>query len=140
MARRSLGLLRLLVVCWTAACHGGAIGDGAVPSAGVSPAPASGATRGAAAFDRCRLCHDPAADGARIAPSLRGIIGSRVAAASGYQYSPALANLGGTWSEERLDAFLEDPGGYARGSQMEAGRVADAAERKAIIEFLRGYR
>lgn len=109
-------------------------------SAIITLAPASGEARGIAAFDRCRLCHEPAADGARIAPSLRGIVGSGVAAASGYEYSPGLANLGGTWTEDRLDAFLEDPGGYARGSQMEAGRVADAAERKAIIEFLKSYR
>jgi cytochrome c2 len=109
-------------------------------SAIVILAPGTGALEGVAAFERCQVCHGLDADGKRLAPTLRGIVGQRVAAEAGYDYSPALSGLGGVWTEERLDAFLEDPGGYAQGSQMDAGRVADRAERVAIIEFLKSYR
>jgi aldose sugar dehydrogenase len=94
---------------------------------------------GSAAFGKCRSCHE-GAGGEALAPSLSGIIGRRVAASTGYRYSPALAALGGTWTEERLDAFLADPGGFAPGSQMEQGRLPDEAERRALIEFLKTYK
>jgi cytochrome c2 len=127
--------LAVLLVVWLAVRLAGFD-----PPTTVTLDPGVGAARGASAFDRCRLCHEPTAEGARLAPSLRGIIGRPVAAEKGYTYSRALASLGGVWSEDRLDAFLRDPGAFARGSQMEAGGVADPAERQAIVGFLKSYR
>jgi cytochrome c len=72
--------------------------------------------------------------------SLRGIVGANVARQAGYPYSPALAQLGGQWTEDRLDAFLSDPDVFAPGSSMTTGRVPDPSERRALIAFLKTYR
>lgn len=102
-------------------------------------APQQRETDGSAVFEGCRSCHEGTGT-APLAPSLSRIVGRPVAAAAGYAYSPALAALGGTWTEERLDAFLADPSGYAPGSRMDQGRLADASERRALIEFLKNYK
>jgi aldose sugar dehydrogenase len=103
-------------------------------------APAAQAKTGPAAFLRCGVCHESSAEGPATAPSLRGVLGRRVASGDDYTYSAALTGLGGEWTEERLDAFLKDPSGYAPGSQMAPGKVEDETERRAIVEFLKGYR
>ena len=97
------------------------------------------AVDGVAVFGRCRSCHEMSGD-ASASLSLRGIVGRPVARVDGYPYSESLRRLGGEWSEERLDAFLTDPDRYAPGSFMRAGRVPDAAERRALLTFLRNYR
>jgi cytochrome c2 len=95
---------------------------------------------GSVVFERCGTCHEAPEDSPLRAPSLKGIVGSKVARESGYAYSRALLDLGGKWTEERLSAFLKDPNSYAPGSRMMAGQVPDANERRAVIGFLRSYR
>jgi cytochrome c2 len=94
---------------------------------------------GSVVFERCRVCHE-SAEPVPAGPSIRGAVGSAIARQPGYPYSTALAKLGGTWTEERLDAFLKDPNAFAPGSNMAMGQVTDAAERRAVIEFMKTYR
>jgi cytochrome c2 len=94
---------------------------------------------GAAVFSRCRRCHEGNGDQASQL-SLKGVVGRPVAGVDNYAYSEALRHLGGVWTEERLDAFLADPDGYAPGSRMGTGRVPDEEERKALLRFLRNRR
>jgi cytochrome c2 len=101
-------------------------------------APGRQTNDGGALFERCRACHE--GTGPSVAPSLSGIVGRRVAATAGFRYSPALASLGGDWTEARLDAYLADPGVFAPGSPMEQGRVPEPDERRALIEFLKNYK
>lgn len=86
----------------------------------------------------CLACHtlypDRTEHGA--GPNLQGIVGRPVASAPGFRYSEALESLGGEWDRERLDAFLENPGREAPGNAMTFGGIPDAAQRKAIIDYL----
>jgi len=91
-------------------------------------------------FTRCMACHEATGDSEPLAPSLRGIVGAGVARESAFPYSPAVRQLGGKWTEERLNAFLKDPNSYAPGSAMEPGQISDADERSALIEFLKNYK
>jgi aldose sugar dehydrogenase len=102
----------------------------------LSPGPTR--TEGVVVFGRCRTCHSDESGPSGV--SLRGIVGRKVANVSDYDYSPALRQLGGTWTEQRLDEFLADPERFASGSGMVPGRVTDPEERKALIAFLRGYK
>ena len=43
-----------------------------------------------------------------------------------------------TWTESELDAYLADPVGKVPGTTMTAGAVRDAAQREAIIAYLKG--
>jgi cytochrome c len=88
---------------------------------------------------RCVVCHSLERNGAfRVAPNLWGIVGDEKARdRQWYAYSPALIRIGGTWTEEELDRFLADASAFAPGTTKSI-RVTDAAERRAIIEFLKG--
>jgi cytochrome c len=95
--------------------------------------------RGAAAFEPCRACHalDPAAPPG-AGPNLHGVVGRRVAGDPRFDYSPVLeaaGRSGDAWTREALDIYLADPAEAFTGTWMTA-RVADAAERRALIDFL----
>lgn len=85
----------------------------------------------------CVVCHSLEKGGEfRVAPNLWGIVGDEKARdRSWYNYSPALIEMGGTWSEEDLDLFLANAQAFAPGSTKSI-RVSDPQERAEIIEFL----
>ena len=113
---------------------------------GVSgPIPAASAerdaARGAIVFRKCYSCHsvDPAERNIP-GPNLAGIVGRRVAAQRGYDYSPALRALGAAgavWDEARLDAFIADPVRAVPGSAMGERGIESAAERADLIAYLK---
>jgi len=86
---------------------------------------------------RCVVCHSLEKGGEfRVAPNLWGIVGAEKARdRSWFNYSPALIEMGGTWSEEDIDLYLADAAAYAPGSTKSI-RVKDPEERQKIIEFL----
>ena len=86
---------------------------------------------------RCVVCHSLERGGDfRVAPNLWGIVGAEKARdLSWYNYSPALIQKGGTWTNEDLDLYLMDAAAFAPGSTKSI-RVNDSTERKEIIEFL----
>jgi cytochrome c len=67
---------------------------------------------------------------------LWGVVGRPVASVEGFDYSPALNALGGTWDRARLDRFLKDPKAMAPGTLMNLGRVSEAGERAVVLDFL----
>jgi cytochrome c len=84
----------------------------------------------------CRTCHSTKAKDNRLGPSLHGIIGAKAGQNSGYgAYSGALNGL--TWDEATLDRFIAGPSGVATGTTMNSPPVADPAERRKIIDFLK---
>jgi cytochrome c len=87
---------------------------------------------------RCVVCHSLEKCGPfRVAPNLWGIVGDEKARdRDWYAYSPGLIRMGGTWTEEDLDAFLEDASAFMPGSTKSI-RVPDANERAEIIDFLK---
>jgi cytochrome c len=102
----------------------------------LSAAPALAATGQDVFNDKCGDCHTvDAASG--TAPSLKGVVGRKIASLSDFQYSDALkAKAGGAWTETTLDAFLADPKTFAPGTVMYGG-APDPADRKAIIDYLK---
>lgn len=93
---------------------------------------------GKRAFQRCAACHsaDPAAP-ARFGPNLHGIVGRRVASLPGYAYSPALRAQKFMWTEAQLDKWLKSPRTLVPGTSMSFPGLSDAAERKALIAYLK---
>jgi cytochrome c len=87
--------------------------------------------------EACLSCHALApGDEALEGPSLWQVVGRPVASLPGFEYSAALAALGGTWTRERLDRFLTSPQAFAPGTLMELGGVRNAADRKVVLDFL----
>jgi cytochrome c len=90
------------------------------------------------AAGRCVVCHSLEKGGPfRVAPNLWHIVGAEKARERDwYAYSPGLIEMGGTWTPEELDRYLEDAAAFAPGSTKSI-RVTDPEERRAIIEFLK---
>ena len=68
-------------------------------------------------------------------PALEGIGGTAVASQEGVEYSAALKNAGGQWTEDRLQAFLTSPEQFAPGTVMPNPGLSPEAV-KALTEAL----
>lgn len=100
------------------------------------PAAAQDAQSGERVFrQRCAACHatDPGRN--QIGPSLAGVAGRAVAAAEGADYTPALRDLGGDWTDDRLSGFLENPRGFAPGTRMTVA-LRNPQQRADVIAYL----
>jgi len=92
---------------------------------------------GAKAFLVCSACHSVAPDGgALIGPNLYGVVGREVGSVAGFDYSPELKAVGGTWTPERIDRFLADPNAFAPGTRMGLAGIADPVERTNLVAYL----
>ncbi|MCC6201662.1 MAG: PQQ-dependent sugar dehydrogenase [Gammaproteobacteria bacterium] len=92
---------------------------------------------GAMLFQTCAGCHTTGVTSGGLGPSLYRVVGRRRASRTDYVYSPAFKALDGTWTEELLDRFLADPEALVPGTAMNTIKVPDAAERKALVDYLR---
>lgn len=89
----------------------------------------------------CVVCHSVEKAGSlRVAPSLWGIVGGKKARFPWYGYSKALANAGGNWTQEDLDAYLTDPDGYLPGTSKTLIGINDPGERADLIAYLETLR
>lgn len=127
---------------WAAACAASAQTSNATntpsqsaPGARVWLTPLPGdAVRGAALYQaQCTSCH--AADGSKIGPSHRGVMGRRVGSLPGYTYSEELGRSRLRWTPQTLNAWLEDPEDLVAGQRM-GYQVDSAKDRADLIAYL----
>ena len=83
----------------------------------------------------CAGCHSLTGASTPSGPSLKGVVWRKVANVPGFAYSPALKHMTGTWTPQRLDAFLKDTQSFAPGTDMYF-TIDDTARRRAIIGYL----
>jgi cytochrome c len=111
----------IAIACWLATLARGA------------PSAEGDADAGAELYGSvCKGCH-----GVSIAPTLRGVIGRRIASVESFPaYTPALQAKGDlTWTPELLDKFLQAPGEFAPGTAM-TQVLSDAQARADLIAYL----
>lgn len=112
----------------------------AIVAAGATagPQPPSAGER---AYQECYSCHslEPGRNDLE-GPTLHNILGRPIAAEKDFDYSPALRELAGEhkrWTEELLDRFIADPEAVAPKTTMAFTGMPDAAERAALLAYLR---
>ena len=92
---------------------------------------------GARIFRQCSACHKVDAGANGVGPSLFGVVGRDIGAAEGYAaYSGALSEAGDVWTPENLNAFLENPRGWAPGTSMGYKGLRSAEDRADLIMYL----
>jgi cytochrome c len=116
--------------------------ESASPTPTPTPTPAATATPVAAAtapaqFAMCTACHSTDRGENGIGPSLAGVFGRRAASLPGFEYSQAMKDSGLTWNQATLDRYLENPRGVVPGTTMAYNGVKDAAQRQAMINYLK---
>jgi cytochrome c len=101
------------------------------------------ADRGEAAFAQCKGCHQ-VGQGAkdRIGPNLNGIFGRRAGAIEGFSYSKSMARAGADtliWTQDTLDAFVENPKALVSRTRMSFRGIKDPVERLDLLAYLRRF-
>ena len=94
------------------------------------------AEKGKVVFLQCKTCHVREEGVNRIGPSLAGIVGREAGKVAGFQYSPANANSGITWSPEKLFQYLENPQRIVPGTKMAFAGLAKPQDRADLIAYL----
>lgn len=93
---------------------------------------------GAVVFRACAICHTVRPEeGQRAGPTLQGIMGRRIASATGYDYSEALKKMDIVWTAETIAKLFEiGPTAYTPGTKMPEQRVTNPDDRRALVEWL----
>ena len=86
-------------------------------------------------FGKCRACHQLNGSNA-VGPYLNGVVGRDIQSVDGFGYSGALAEHGDVWNPETLNAFLEDPQGWAPGTSMSFNGLPKVEDRANLIAYL----
>ncbi|MBV2360309.1 cytochrome c family protein [Thalassococcus sp. CAU 1522] len=86
-------------------------------------------------FGKCRACHKVEAGANATGPYLHGVVGRQIGAVDGFNYSGALPESE-AWTPENLNAFLENPKGWAPGTSMAFNGLAKPEDRANLIVYL----
>ena len=99
---------------------------------------AGSAEAGAKVFAKCTACHTIESGGATgIGPNLYGVLGKPIGKhAAGFAYSSALAEKGGVWDYEAMDAWLANPRGFASGTKMSFAGLGKVEDRANVILYM----
>lgn len=94
---------------------------------------------GEAASQRyCGACHSFNQGGANmVGPNLYDIMGKAIGNGTGYNFSAALKAKHAAWTYDNLNAWLEDPRGWAPGTKMAFAGIPSEKQRAAVVAYLR---
>ena len=111
-------------------------GEDAGPDLGTLLASADAAA-GENVFAKCTACHTINQGGANgIGPNLYGVMGEPIGEGRGFAWSSALAEHGGEWSWENMDAWLKSPRAFASGTKMSFAGLSKPEDRANVMEYL----
>lgn len=87
-------------------------------------------------YRQCQACHVADKEQNRVGPHLVDIVGREVASVDDFSYSDALIGLGGEWTLDRLNEYLEKPRDFAPGNKMTFAGLRKEEQRASVIAYL----
>ncbi|MEM6409322.1 MAG: cytochrome c family protein [Pseudomonadota bacterium] len=97
------------------------------------------AGKGEGVFNKCKACHK-LEDGANgTGPHLYSVVGRAIGVVDGFGYSEVLASSEEAWTPENLNAFLEDPKGWAPGTKMSFNGLKKIDDRANLIAYMETF-
>jgi cytochrome c len=88
-------------------------------------------------FLYCAACHSIGAGEAdKVGPNLHGVIGARAGTRGGFAYSAALRESGIVWSDDTLNAWLEQPTALVPATKMAFAGLPGDQDRADLIAYL----
>ena len=105
------------------------------------PALADGdAAKGEKVFNKCKACHDVDKGINKVGPTLKGVVGRKIASVADYKYSDDMAAKGaegGVWDEATLKTYLPDPKAFVPKTKMAFAGLKKEDEVEDVIAFLK---
>jgi cytochrome c2 len=92
------------------------------------------AAAGERVYRQCQACHVADREQNRVGPHLVGIVGRPIGSIDGFRYSGALPD--GEWTLDNLNAWLENPRGFAQGTSMSYAGLRDMQDRANVIAYI----
>jgi cytochrome c len=101
------------------------------------PANAADAKSGQAVFSRCMACHtDKKGAPNGVGPNLFGVVGRKAGTVADFSFSSALKNSNIVWTNQKLDAWIENPMKMMPGTRMAFAGIADPKQRADLVAYL----
>lgn len=92
---------------------------------------------GKAVFRKCSSCHTIDAGGKNgTGPNLHNIVGDVVGTEAGFKYSGSMMALGGNWTYEKLEDYIENPKRLVPKGIMSFVGLKKPKERADVLRFL----
>jgi cytochrome c len=93
--------------------------------------------KGAQVAKICETCHNfQKGQGAKIGPDLWDVVGRPVASFPGFAYSDSIKKIGGDWTYEKLNKWIDDPKAMAADTKMTFPGEKDPEKRAEVLAFL----
>lgn len=86
---------------------------------------------------KCSACHTVDAGKNRVGPSLHGVAGRTAASIAGFKYSESMKDAKIVWSDDKLDAYLENPKKLVPKGTMVFTGLKKKEERDNVIAYLK---
>ena len=86
---------------------------------------------------RAAQCHTLSKSSRGVGPSLFGVFGRRSGSETGFNYSEAMSRHSHVWTEETLNAFLENPKKFMPGTKMSFAGLKKPEDRADLIAYLK---
>ena len=88
-------------------------------------------------FGQCRSCHAIGAGVNGVGPSLHAVVGRTAGSLPDYNYSKAMKAAGVVWTEEALQAYLENPRAHVPGTKMTFAGLDEEQDRRDVVAYLK---
>ncbi|MCA8884680.1 MAG: cytochrome c family protein [Rhodobacteraceae bacterium] len=118
----------------TASAEGGAAEEEVVDFGAILAA--ADPAKGEKVFGKCKACHKvDGTDG--TGPHLNGVVERGIGTVAGFAYSDVLSGKAGeAWTPDNLNAFLENPKGWAPGTKMGFAGLKKITDRADVVSYL----
>ena len=116
-----------------------ATGGGGAPvhESAVPMIAAASLDNGAGIFRKCGACHTAEAGGPnKTGPNLHNIVGDTIGDRNGFHTTDSLKSIGGNWTYDKLDDYIENPKHLAPKGAMSFAGLPKASDRAAVIKYL----